>query len=86
VLHDIGLVDDFDSHTVPFEEAGGSVAWVFAAGAGWPAERRARVSEIVVRHMWDDVDVTLDPESHLLYFPLANVDGHTLLRIMQAGP
>ena len=40
LLHDIGLVKEFDSHTVPFEEAGGHVAWVFAAGAGWPAERR----------------------------------------------
>ncbi|HTI34470.1 MAG TPA: HD domain-containing protein [Miltoncostaea sp.] len=66
VLHDIGLVDDFDSHTVPFEEAGGSVAWVFAAGAGWPADRRARVSEIVVRHMWAEVDPADDPEGHLL--------------------
>jgi hypothetical protein len=66
VLHDMGLVDDFDSHTVPFEVAGGSLAWVFAAGAGWPAGRRARVSEVVVRHMWDEVDPADDPEGHLL--------------------
>lgn len=65
-LHDIGLVDDFDSHAVPFEVAGGSVAWVFAAGAGWPPARRARVSEIVVRHMWPEVDPADDPEGHLL--------------------
>jgi hypothetical protein len=66
MLHDLGLEPEFDSHTLPFEAAGGHVAWVFAAGAGWPATRRERASEIVVRHMWDDVDVALDPESHLL--------------------
>ncbi|MFC4060738.1 HD domain-containing protein [Planomonospora corallina] len=66
MFHDIGLVAEFDSHTVPFEEAGGHVAWVFAAGAGWPVERRRRVSEVIVRHMWDEVDVAADPEGHLL--------------------
>jgi|1186.fasta_scaffold44417_2 hypothetical protein len=66
MLHDLGLSPEFDSHTVPFEIAGGHLAWVFAAGAGWPPERRERAGEIVVRHMWDDVDVTADPESHLL--------------------
>jgi hypothetical protein len=66
MLHDLGLEPEFDSHTLPFEEAGGHVAWVFAAGAGWPAARRERASQIVVRHMWDDVDLAFDPESHLL--------------------
>jgi hypothetical protein len=66
MMHDIGLVKEFDSHTVPFEEAGGHVAWVFAAGAGWPVERRVRASEIVVRHMWDKVDPAQDPEGYLL--------------------
>lgn len=27
--------------------------------------------------------VSVDPESHLVYFPLENIDGHPLLRIMQ---
>ena len=61
LLHDLGLVEDFDSHRVPFEVAGGSVAWVFAAGAGWPAQRRTRVSEVIVRHMWPDVDPARGP-------------------------
>jgi hypothetical protein len=65
-LHDVGIVPEFDSHTVPFEHAGGHVAWTFAAGAGWPAVRRERVSEVIVRHMWDEVDVTVDAEGHLL--------------------
>ncbi|WP_245235227.1 HD domain-containing protein [Streptomyces violaceorubidus] len=66
LFHDIGLVPVFDSHTVAFEEAGGHVARVFAAGAGWPAERRARLAEVIVRHMWPRVDVAADPEGHLL--------------------
>ncbi|MER7000555.1 HD domain-containing protein [Streptomyces sp. NPDC000410] len=66
LLHDIGLVAEFDSHTVAFDEAGGHVAWVFGAGAGWPVERRQRLSEVIVRHMWDSVDVREDPEGHLL--------------------
>ncbi|MEU6867677.1 HD domain-containing protein [Streptomyces sp. NPDC046876] len=66
LLHDVGLVPEFDSHTVAFDEAGGHVAWVFAAGAGWPVERRQRLSEVIVRHMWDSVDVQEDPEGHLL--------------------
>jgi hypothetical protein len=66
MFHDIGLVPAFDSHTVAFEEAGGHVARVFAAGAGWPAERRERLSDVIIRHMWPQVDVSTDPEGHLL--------------------
>ncbi|WP_377273261.1 HD domain-containing protein [Peterkaempfera sp. SMS 1(5)a] len=66
LFHDIGLAPEFDSHTVAFEEAGGHVARVFAAGAGWPAERRVRLAQVIVRHMWPDVDVSTDPEGHLL--------------------
>jgi hypothetical protein len=66
MLHDIGLEPEFDSHTVPFEDAGGHVAWVFGAGAGWPRERRQRAAEIIVRHMWDAVDAAADPEGYLL--------------------
>jgi hypothetical protein len=66
LLHDIALTPPFDSHTVPFEEAGGEVARVFARAAGWPADRVERVGEIIVRHMRDDVAAAVDPESHLL--------------------
>jgi hypothetical protein len=66
LLHDIGLTEAFDSHRLPFEEAGGQLAWVFGVAAGWPAERAARVSEIIVLHMRDDVAPADDPESHLL--------------------
>jgi hypothetical protein len=66
MLHDIGLVPVFDSVSAPFEEAGGRVAWVFGAGAGWAPERRERASEVIVRHMWSEVDPNLDAEGHLL--------------------
>ncbi|WP_138734949.1 HD domain-containing protein [Modestobacter excelsi] len=66
MLHDTGLVPAFDSATLPFEEAGGAVAWVFAAGAGWDADRRRRTAEVIVAHMADGVDVAADPEGHLL--------------------
>jgi hypothetical protein len=66
LLHDTGLTETFDSHTVPFEDAGGRLAWVFGIAAGWPAERAARVSEIIVLHMRTDVAASDDPESHIL--------------------
>src|SRR4051794_13990236 len=66
MLHDVGLTEEFDSHTKPFEVAGGHVAWVFAAGAGWPASRRARLAEVIVRHMHAEVDPAEDPEGFLL--------------------
>src|SRR5215213_3123549 len=66
MLHDLALVKEFDNHSLPFEEAGGHVAWVFGAAVGWPLERCRRAGEIIVRHMWDAVDITADPEGHLL--------------------
>src|SRR6201990_2515337 len=42
LLHDIALTEPFDSHLLPFEVAGGDLAWVFGAAAGWPADRAAR--------------------------------------------
>lgn len=65
ILHDLGLEDPFDSHRLPFEQAGGRVAWVFAAGAGWPEIRRDQVSAAIVAHMVG-TDPAVDPEGHLL--------------------
>lgn len=64
--HDLGLVPVFDSATAPFEEAGGAVAWVFGAGAGWYVARRTRLADVIVAHMAPEVDVAADPEGHLL--------------------
>jgi hypothetical protein len=66
MVHDIGLAAAFDNYRAPFEDAGGDVGWVFAAGAGWSPERRTRVKEIIIRHMWPEVDPAFDIEGHLL--------------------
>ncbi len=66
LLHDLGLVPEFDSHTVAFEDVGGQLAWLFTAGAGWPTARRERAAQVVVRHMWEAVDPAADPEGFLL--------------------
>ncbi|MEU9982198.1 HD domain-containing protein [Streptomyces sp. NPDC050856] len=66
LLHDLALVPPFDSHTLPFEEAGGHLARVFTAGLGWSAERRDRAAELIVLHMRDDVAPEVDVESRLL--------------------
>jgi hypothetical protein len=65
LLHDLGLEDVFDSHLVSFEEAGGSIAWVFAAGAGWPPSRCDHTAAVIVAHM-RGTDPAVDPEGHLL--------------------
>jgi len=66
MLHDLGLMTAYDNATLGFEVAGGHVGWMFAAGAGWPVERRVRVAEVVERHMWDSVDPVADAEGYLL--------------------
>ncbi len=66
LLHDLGLTEAFDNHRIAFETAGGYAAWVLAAGAGWPVDRRRRALEVIERHMWPSVDPELDPEGHLL--------------------
>ena len=66
LLHDTGLAEEFDAVRVPYETAGGHVAAVLGAGAGWDAARRRRVVEVVERHNWPEVDPALDVEGHLL--------------------
>lgn len=66
LLHDLGLEEPFDAVRMPFEAAGGQVAWVFAAGAGWPADRRDRLSAVIAAHMAARTDPAQEPEGHLL--------------------
>jgi hypothetical protein len=66
ILHDLGIVREFDNNTLAYEDAGGQVAVALTAGAGWPAERRVRVHDVIVRHNWPDVDPAFDIEGHLL--------------------
>jgi hypothetical protein len=77
LLHDIGLVEAFDSHRLAFENAGGELAWVFGTAAGWSAERAGRADEVIVLHMRDDVPAAVDPESHMLQVATSwDVVGH----------
>ncbi len=66
MVHDIALEVPFDNYSLPFEEAGGHVAWVIGSGAGWATPRRVRAAEVIIRHMWDEVDRRQDPEGYLL--------------------
>lgn len=66
LLHDLALTPPFDSHSLPFEEAGGHLARVFTAGLGWSDARRDRAAELIVLHMRDDVSPEVDVESRLL--------------------
>lgn len=66
LLHDLSLMPPFDSHTLPFEEAGGHLARVFTAGLGWPDARRDRAAELIVLHMRDDVSPDVDVESRIV--------------------
>jgi hypothetical protein len=66
MLHDIGLVPLFDNVSLSYEEAGGHVAVALTAGAGWPANRRQRALEVIVRHNWPSVDPEVDVEGYLL--------------------
>lgn len=49
--------------------------------ANRPTNSRALLGTIFVQHAHT---VCVDPETHLVYFPLENVNGHPILRIMEA--
>jgi hypothetical protein len=66
LLHDIGTVPEFDNIRSSYEHAGGHVAIALTTGAGWSGARRQRVLDVIVRHNWPSVDVSLDVEGHLL--------------------
>ncbi|MFE1665098.1 HD domain-containing protein [Microbacterium sp. P02] len=66
ILHDIGTVPEYDNHAISYEHAGGHVGVALTAGAGWSADRRGRVLDVIVRHNWPSVDPELDVEGHLL--------------------
>ncbi|MGN7800528.1 cyanamide hydratase [Leifsonia sp. 22587] len=66
LLHDLGIVPEFDNATLAYEDAAGHVAIALTAGAGWEPERRVRAHEVIVRHNWPEVDPAMDAEGHLL--------------------
>lgn len=66
MLHDIGIVPEFDNVHLSYEEAGGHVAVALTTGAGWDADRSRRALEVIIRHNWPSVDPAMDVEGHLL--------------------
>jgi hypothetical protein len=66
LLHDLGIAPEFDNNMLAYEDAAGHVAIALTAGAGWPAARRVRAHEVIVRHNWPEVDPAMDVEGHLL--------------------
>src|SRR3954454_14121215 len=46
MLHDLALEPAFDNVSLPFEDAGGHLAWLFTAGLGWDAARRDQAALI----------------------------------------
>ena len=66
LLHDIGIVPEFDNVQISYEEAGGHVAVALTTGAGWEAARSQRALEVIVRHNWPSVDPAMDAEGYLL--------------------
>jgi len=66
MLHDLGVAPHFDALAVPFEDAGGAVAFTFATGAGWSPRRRSRVEEVIQKHAMRSVDPLSDAEGFLL--------------------
>jgi hypothetical protein len=62
MLDDLGLVEVFDNHAQPFEEASGHLAGVFGAGAGWPPHRCTRAAEVIVQRMreWPRLSLTVE--------------------------
>ncbi|HYP46619.1 MAG TPA: HD domain-containing protein [Propionibacteriaceae bacterium] len=66
MLHDVGLVPNFDNASLSYEEAGGHIAVALTAGAGWPPDRRQRALDVIVRHNWPSVDPEMDVEGYLL--------------------
>jgi hypothetical protein len=51
LLHDIGLAEEFDNHTLAYELAGGHVAWALTAGAGWEKSRPDALPETFRREI-----------------------------------
>jgi HD domain len=66
LLHDIGLVEGFDTGKC-FEEDSADAAVRLAAGEGWAAERREQLAEAIRLHVATEIDLGDGPEAYLLW-------------------
>jgi len=79
-VHQVGE----DPDVLAFDPGLGRLYVSAESGAVSVFEESARdLREIGQLYMPHAHTVSVDPKSHLVYFPLENVDGHPLLRIMQ---
>ena len=66
LLHDIGLVEEFDSGAC-FEEDGATAAVRLASEEGWPPERCAELAEAIRLHVATQIELGDGPEAFLLW-------------------
>jgi predicted HD phosphohydrolase len=76
LLHDIGLVEEFDTGKC-FEEDGADAAARLAGEEGWPEERCEALAEVVRLHVATKIDLADGPEAYLLWHSTGlDVAGH----------
>jgi hypothetical protein len=76
LLHDIGLVEEFDRGKC-FEEDSADAAARLAADDGWASERRDRLAEAIRLHVATEIDLGDGPEAYLLWHSTGlDVGGH----------
>jgi HD domain len=94
LLHDIGLVEEFDRGNC-FEEDGAEAAARLAAQDEWDAERAERLAEAIRLHVATEIDLANGPEAYLLWHSTGlDVGGHrhaeldpaTVETVLQAYP
>ena len=66
MLHDLALVKEFDNHSPAVRGGGRARGLGVRRGSRVAGRAPKRAAEVIVRHMWDEVDVAKDPEGHLL--------------------
>jgi hypothetical protein len=76
LLHDIGLVEEFDTGRC-FEEDSADAAVRLAEQGEWEAERRERLAEAIRLHVEADISLGDGPEAYLLWHATGlDVAGH----------
>jgi hypothetical protein len=76
LLHDIGLVEEFDTGRC-FEEDSAEAAVRLAADEEWAAERSERLAEVIRLHVATEIELADGPEAYLLWHSTGlDVGGH----------
>jgi predicted HD phosphohydrolase len=83
LLHDLGLVDEFDTGKC-FEEDSADAAARLAGEEGWPEDRCEALAEAIRLHVATDIELGHGPEAYLLWHSTGlDVAGH---RHVELGP